>query len=126
MGLFRKSPEKAEQEAAARAEVDRLGALSPEALAAEILPVIGSDELKKRITGVRIQDISKALLDDFHISMMVNTGMLLLPIKEALQRLEHANLIMQMASGVDQSSKWRITTAGEQALADNNAAQLLG
>lgn len=125
MGLFRKSPEKIQQEAAAQAELDRLTALTPPALAAEILPAIGSDDLKQHITGVRVQDICKALMGGIKVPLMVNTGLLLLPVKEGLQRLEHANLVMQMAPGVDQSTKWRITSTGEQALADNNVAQLL-
>jgi hypothetical protein len=126
MGLFGRSPEKQAREAAARAELDRLTALSPDALAAEILPAMASDELTKHLSGVRVQDICKALMGGVKVPMAVNTGVLLLPVKEGLQRLEHANLVMQMASGVDQSTKWRITTTGEQALADNNVAQKLG
>lgn len=124
--LFRKNPEKQAQEAAAKAELDRLTALSPDALAAELLPALGSDELKKKVTGVRIQEVCAAVLGGFTGSLSVNTGLLLLPAKEALQRLEHANLIMQMASGVDQSTKWRITSTGEQALADGSVAAKLG
>jgi hypothetical protein len=126
MGLFGRSPEKQAREAAARAELDRLTALSPDALAAEILPAMASDERTKHLSGVRVQDICKALMGGVKVPMAVNTGVLLLPVKEGLQRLEHANLVMQMASGVDQSTKWRITTTGEQALADNNVAQKLG
>lgn len=110
--LFRKSPEKRAQEAAVQEEIDRLKALSPDALAIKILPAMGSKELTKKVTGVRVQEVSKAVLGGFGGSLSVNTGVLLLRIKEALQRLEHANLIMQMASGVDQSTKWRITTTG--------------
>jgi hypothetical protein len=33
---------------------------------------------------------------------------------------------MQMASGVDNATHWRITSAGEQALADGDVAQRLG
>lgn len=125
MGLFGKNPEKEAQAAAARAEVDRLAALSPDALATEVLPVLGSDESKKHFSGVRIPEICKALMSGYRVPMSVNTGVLLLPVKEALQRLEHANLVMQMASGVDQSTKWRITTTGEKALTDQTVAQQL-
>ncbi|HEX3824049.1 MAG TPA: hypothetical protein VHV79_06265 [Mycobacteriales bacterium] len=124
--MFRKSPEKRADEEAMQAQVDRLKALSPEALALEIMPTLGSDELKKRITGVRVQDVCTATLGGFKSSLAVNTGVLLLPVKEALQRLEHANLIMQMANGIDQSTKWRITTTGEQALSDGSVAAKLG
>lgn len=124
--LFRKSEQKRAAEAAAQAEIDRLTALGPDALALEILPAMGSDALKARVTGVRVQEVCTQLLGGFRASLSVNTGVLLLPVKEALQRLEHANLIMQMASGVDQSTKWRITTTGEQALTDGTSAQRLG
>jgi hypothetical protein len=90
------------------------------------MPALGSDELKKKITGVRVQEVCATTLGGFKGSVSVNTGLLLLPVKEALQRLEHANLIMQMASGVDQSTKWRITTTGEQALSDGSVAEKLG
>jgi hypothetical protein len=46
------------------------------------------------------------------------------PTQEALQRLEHANLVLGSAStaaGMD-STRWRITTSGEQALAYGNVA----
>lgn len=124
--MFRKNPEKAARDDAAQAEVDRLLALSPPALAVEVLPALGSDGLKQSFSGVRIQEISKQLLGGYKSSLKVNTGLLLLPLKEAVQRLEHANLVMQMASGVDQSTKWRITTAGEEALRDGTAAEQLG
>jgi catechol 2,3-dioxygenase-like lactoylglutathione lyase family enzyme len=68
---------------------------------------------------------SRVMLSDFHVPMTVNPGVLLLPIKEAVQRLEHANLVMQMASNVDNASRWRITTVGEQTLADGSVAQKL-
>jgi hypothetical protein len=124
--LFRKSEEKRAQEAAAQAEIERLRTLRPEALALEVLPAMGTEALRSKVTGVRVQEVCTQLLDGFRATMTVNTGVLLLPVKEALQRLEHANLIMQMASGVDQSTKWRITTTGEETLADGTAAAKLG
>ncbi|MCW2978349.1 MAG: hypothetical protein JWO14_76 [Solirubrobacterales bacterium] len=66
------------------------------------------------------------MLDGFGSSMRVNPGVLLIPIREGLQRLEHANLVMQMASSnVDSSSRWRITKTGEEALAAGDAAAKL-
>jgi hypothetical protein len=51
---------------------------------------------------------------------------LLIPVREGLQRLEHANLVMQMASrSVDSSTRWRITKTGEEALAAGDAAAML-
>jgi hypothetical protein len=52
---------------------------------------------------------------------------LLIPVREALQRLEHANFVMQMASSpVDSGTRWRISSTGRQAVADGDAAQSLG
>ena len=108
------------------AALDRLTALSPDALAVEVLPALGSEALKAKFGGVPDAEICKALLGGFGGSLNVNTFGLRLPVREALQRLEHANLVMQMASGVDQSMRWRITTAGEQALSEGSAAAKLG
>ena len=121
-----KSEEKRAREGQAQEEIERLQGLAPEQLAAEILPVMGSDDLKSKLTGARVQEISKGMLDGFGSSMRVNPGVLLIPIREGLQRLEHANLVMQMASSnVDASTRWRITKAGEEALAAGDAAAKL-
>jgi hypothetical protein len=121
-----KREEKRAREGQAQEEIDRLKGLAPEQLAAEILPIMGSDVLKSKLSGARVQEISKGMLDGFGSSMRVNPGVLLIPIREGLQRLEHANLVMQMASSnVDASTRWRITKAGEEALAAGDAAAKL-
>jgi hypothetical protein len=121
-----KREEKRAREGQAQEEIDRLQGLAPEQLAAEILPVLASDGVKSKLTGVRVQEISKGMLDGFGSSMRVNPGVLLIPIREGLQRLEHANLVMQMASSnVDASTHWRITKAGEEAMAAGDAAAKL-
>jgi hypothetical protein len=121
-----KREEKRAREGQAQEEIDRLKGLAPEQLAAEILPVMASDGLKLKVSGARVQEISKGMLDGFGSSMRVNPGVLLIPIREGLQRLEHADLVMQMASSnVDASSRWRITKAGEEALAAGDAAAKL-
>jgi hypothetical protein len=121
--LFRKSEEKRAREQHAQEEIDRLQGLAPEQLAIEILPVLVSDDLKGKLSGARVQEITKGMLDGFGSSMRVNPGVLLIPVREGLQRLEHANLVMQMASSnVDSSTRWRITKAGEEALATGDAA----
>jgi hypothetical protein len=118
--------EKRAREQQAQEEIDRLKGLAPEQLAAEILPILASDDLKSKLTGARVQEISKGMLDGFGGSMRVNPGVLLIPIREGLQRLEHANLVMQMASSnVDSSTRWRITKSGEEALASGDAAARL-
>jgi hypothetical protein len=124
--MFRKSEEKKARDAAAQAEVDRLKALSPDELAVEILPVLGSDAVPGGVRGARVQEIIKGLLSASSASWTVNTGVLLLPVREALQRLEHANLVMQMGSGVDQATHWRITSEGQGTVARGDAAEKLG
>jgi hypothetical protein len=124
--LFRKSEEKRAREQQAQEEIDRLQGLAPEQLAIEILPVLVSDDLKGKLSGARVQEITKGMLDGFGSSMRVNPGVLLIPVREGLQRLEHANLVMEMASSnVDSSTRWRITKAGEEALAAGDAAAKL-
>jgi hypothetical protein len=79
-----------------------------------------------KLSGARVQEITKGMLDDFGSSMRVNPGVLMIPVREGLQRLEHANLVMQTASSnVDSSTRWRITKAGEEALAGGDAAAKL-
>jgi hypothetical protein len=46
------------------------------------------------------------------------------PVREALQRLEHANLVLQMTSA-EMGSSWRITAEGEQAVGAGNIADKL-
>jgi hypothetical protein len=121
---FRKSEAKRASEAAEQAEIDRLKALRPEALAAEILPVMGSGAVTQGLRGVTVHEIIKGM--GLKATWTVNTGLLLLPVREALQRLEHANLVIQMASGVDHATHWRITSAGEESLAAGDVAQRLG
>jgi hypothetical protein len=123
--FFRKNEEKRAREAQAQAEVDRLLTLAPEALAAEALRAFAADDLKRTFGGVPVQAVCKQMLDGFGSSFRVNTGVLLLPVREALQRLEHANLVLQAADGVDNSTRWRITSTGEQALADGDVEQRL-
>jgi hypothetical protein len=49
---------------------------------------------------------------------------LFFPTQEALRRLEHANLVLGSASsGAEMdSTRWRITTSGEQALSNGDVA----
>jgi hypothetical protein len=48
---------------------------------------------------------------------------LLVVVREALQRLEHADLVWSTQS--DGSSRWKLTRLGEQALAEGTAEQYL-
>jgi hypothetical protein len=124
--VFGRGKEKQARDERAQGEVDRLKGLAPDQMAAEILPALATDDLKAKLTGARVQEIRKQMLDGFEGSMRVNTGVLLIPVREGLQRLEHANLVLQMASSnVDASTKWRITPTGEEVLAAGDVAARL-
>ena len=127
MTLFRRSEEKREEKrahaAAIQAEVDRLQALSPEALAVEVLPIVAAEAAKKsRVGHLYVSDICRELVGT--VSGRVNLA-LKQPVREALQRLEHANLVLQSASA-EMGSSWRITREGEQAAAAGSIADKLG
>ena len=120
---FRRSEEKRAREAAIQAEVDRLQALSPEALAVEVLPILAAEAGKKsRVGHLYVSDICRELVGT--VSGRVNLA-LKQPVREALQRLEHANLVLQSASA-EMGSSWRITREGEQAAAAGSIADKLG
>ena len=119
--LFRKSEEKQAKEAALQAELDRLQALSPDALAVEVLPALA--KAATSATGrVQMRDICKALVGVMSGQVNLAIGR---QVREALQRLEHANLVVQVVSN-DGATFWRITTEGQQAVAAGDIAERLG
>ena len=125
--MFRRSEEKRAEkrarEAAIQAEIDRLKALGPEALAVEVLPILAAEAAKKsRVGHLYVSDICRELVGT--VSGRVNLA-LKQPVREALQRLEHANLVLQVASA-DMGSSWRVTAEGEQAVEAGNIADKLG
>ncbi len=131
---FRRSDEKRQEqrarEAEAQAEVDRLTALRPEALAVEVLPIIATEAAKSEFSGVGFDAICKELLGGLGASFRVNTFGLKLalkvPVLGALQRLEHANLVLQIPSRGERPARWRITADGEQAVEAGNIPDKLG
>jgi hypothetical protein len=130
--LFRKSEEKREERRAhaaeLQAEADRLTALSPEAQAVKLLPIVATESAKSKFTGVKLDEMCKGLLGGLQASFRVNVFGLKLqlkqPILEALQRLEHANLIVEVP-GTSDFTYWRITAEGEQTVASGNIAEKL-
>jgi hypothetical protein len=120
--FFRTSDVKRAERLAAQTEIDRLKSLTPQRLATEVLPTLNSDALKGQSGGARVQAICKELLDGLGSPFSVNPGVLLLPVREALQRLEHANLVIQTSSGIDSASRWRITPTGVQAITNGDTA----
>ena len=123
--MFRRSEEKRAEkrarEAAIQAEVDRLKALGPDALAVEVLPILAAAAPKSTAGRVYVQEICRELVGT--VSGRANLA-LNQPVREALQRLEHANLVLQVPE--TGTSSWRITTEGEQAVGAGNIADKLG
>jgi hypothetical protein len=123
--FFRGSEEKKERERVTREEIDRFASLPPEKLELEVLLVLASDGVKEGpARGVRMLEIVKHLVESAGGSFGAAARPLFFPTQEALQRLEHASLVLGSAStgaGMD-STRWRITTSGEQALADGDVA----
>jgi hypothetical protein len=115
--MFGKKGNTAEDEARqarAAAELDRLMALPPEALALEVLPVIRAaadadgDDGEVQIVFLQVELLSAFHPHDLDISILSPA------MDEAVQRLEHANLIVRSTSDAD---FWRVTRLGRQALA---------
>ena len=128
--LFRGSEEKKHRERLSREEVDRLAGLSSVELAREVLVALSSDHVKAGpARGIRMLEIVKHLVEAAGGSFGSSAHPLFAPTQEALQRLEHASLVLGTAStggGMD-TTRWRITATGEQALADGEiAARIAG
>ena len=120
--VFRRGKEeRAEKRAREAAEVERLTALTPEALAAEVLPIV-ADAVNWRGGRATVREICRELVGA--VSGRANLA-LSVPVREALQRLEHANLVLQMA-GAETATSWRITAEGERTLEAGNIAEKVG
>jgi hypothetical protein len=118
--LFRKSAEKVVQEAAGLAELERLKDLAADDMALAILPALGPNGIPHARAGVRPQQLCKWLTAGFPGISKFNPGQLLLQVREGLQRLEHANLVI--SPSLDRTSLWRLTGLGETALANGTAS----
>jgi hypothetical protein len=117
--LFRRSEEKLAQETAAKGEIERLKQLSVEDLAIELLPGFGPGGAGSG--GLRVQQLCTWLVRDFPSAGKFNPLQLLGPVREGLQRLEHAEFVYSTARG--DHSTWRITRAGEAALSEGRVEQ---
>lgn len=120
--LFRRSEEKTARRAAAKLEIERLRALRIDDLAAELLPGLGPDG-PTRGTSIWPQQLCEYLLKDYPDAGRMNTLDLLAPVNRALDRLEDARLVSPIS--VQRTPLWRITPAGEDALADGTVRERL-
>jgi hypothetical protein len=122
VALFGNKEEKAAQDAAARAEVDRLLALPVPELAEAIMPAFGPE-------GARPGEEVNILLVMNWLMRSYPRGTKLLtelrdPTWEAMQALENAGLLIHYGAG-GPGARLKATRAGEEALADGTVAEQL-
>jgi hypothetical protein len=122
------------------AEMERLVAIPVEALALEVLAAIdalnresgyavdshGEGRIKKRLAG-----IAESIFGDFMGRDTDATAPINRPVREALQRLEHANLALvaclaSTGAGAIEEHVVCLTRLGEQAVMAGDAARYLG
>jgi hypothetical protein len=124
--LFRKSEDKIAKEAAAQAEYDRLNALSPADLAVEVMPAFGPDGPHGHGPNGGI-NILQALfwLNQAHFPSGISyIRQLQEPVREAIQALDHAGLVMTSAG---REGSWTSATRlGLAALADGTLSRHVG
>jgi hypothetical protein len=113
--------EKAAQEAAAKAEADRLVALPANELASEIMPAFGPDGPGRgNPPDLNYIQLASYLMGPHHLSAH-NMRALQLPLRAAVQRLEVAGLVVARPG----SGRLVATAAGQAALADGTFAEQL-
>jgi hypothetical protein len=120
--LFRKSEERLAREAVTQAEIDRLRALSVQALAVIVLPGLGPEGPAPG-RHLRPQQLCDYLLKDCPGVGQTRPLQLMGPVGRALETLEDAGLVSSMA--YERSPLWRITSLGASALAEGTTAHRL-
>jgi hypothetical protein len=120
--LFRRNEEKAARKAAAKAEIERLRALSVVDLAVAVFPGLGPDG-PTRGASVRVQQLCEYLLADHPGAGTMATLDLLPPVRRAIELLHDAGLISPIS--VQREPWWRITPLGEMVLAEGTVRQRL-
>jgi hypothetical protein len=124
--LFRQSEDKIAKEAAAQAEFERLNALSPADLAVEVMPAFGPDGPRGHGPNGGI-NILQALfwLNQAHFPSGISyISQLQEPVREAIQALDHAGLVLTNAG---REGSWTSATRlGLASLADGTLSQRVG
>jgi hypothetical protein len=124
MPWFGGGAEKAAQEAAAQAEFERLSALPRPELAVEVMRAFGpGGPGGKHPGGLNILQVMMALM----ASQPRGVGsieQLQMPVREALQLLENANLVLSIGDRIG-GAHLVATALGQQALAEGTVAQYL-
>ena len=122
--LFRKSPEKQAHQAAAKAEIDRLRALSTIDLAVDLLPGLGPDGPSGGNIIPAHDLATKYLLREYPGAGRVQRLDLVGPTNRALNKLEDEGLVRSIS--YQRTPMWRITDEGKAVLAAGTARERLG
>jgi len=128
MGLFGNRAEKAEKEAAAAAQSERLAGLPVAELAAEVMPAFGPEGIGGRPGHRRgAIEVTEWLFRDSSAKARYRQPTLG-PVMEALQALENVGLLEGRSFGGSGSgaTTYSATRAGEEALADDTVSRALG
>ncbi len=124
--LFHKSDDKIAKEASAQAEFDRLNALSPADLALEVMPAFGPDGPHGHGPngGINILQALLWLNQARFPSGISYISQLQEPVREAIQALDHAGLVLTSAG--PQGAWTSATRLGLASLADGTLNQRVG
>ena len=120
--LFRKSEEKIAQEDAASAEAERLVALPPPDLAAEVLPAFAPENVKTHVHSSLMA--CQWLMSSFPKGTRYPLKELDPPVRAALQVLLNAGLLMERAQP-NRPPQMHITPLGETALVEGDVRRYL-
>jgi hypothetical protein len=123
VSLFGNSEEKAAEQAAAKAEAERLVALPLAELAPEVLPAYGPDGAKPGDT-INILQVMSWMMRDYPGGTK-QLKELQGPVREAIGALEHADLLVEVGRR-GAGSQLKLSRLGEQALAEGKVAEHLG
>jgi hypothetical protein len=121
--LFGRKAEPSAADTAALAKFEQLRTLIPTQLAQQLLPALGTGGIPHARGGVAPQTLCKWLVADTPGAAKFNPLQLLLPVRDALQQLEHSSLVTSSSQG--RTTIWRITNLGESTLADGSVASHL-
>ncbi len=124
MGLFGNKEEKRAEDAAAKAEADRLLALPVAEVAAEILPAFGPEGPGKGDKEIGSLQVGMFLMRDFPRGNQF-VKPLLDPIREGIQALENAGLVERKVRSIGGSTV-SSTRLGLEAIEKGTAREHLG
>ena len=124
VALFGNKEEKLAQDQAAEAEASRLQSLTAGELAAEVLPAFGPEGARPG-HEINALQVSNWLMSAYPrgTKQLKNLQQ---PVREAIQALENAGLVIDLSRGGGPGGRLKITREGEAALADGSVAQRLG